>query len=122
LDTCSKNDVISFSRKGYCALGLELGLGLGLGLGLEIGLGLGLMLGLGLGLMLGLELAEIRLNTFSVKRLLFRLNQMMYYALRLSYHSNTEAVLLACLSAGWCPFGWSNVHSVKCTRSRILTF
>jgi len=44
VDTCPKNDVISFSRKGYCALGLGLGLGL------------------------GLESADIRLNTFSVKR------------------------------------------------------
>jgi len=25
----------------------------------------------------------------------------MYYALRLSYHSNTEAVLVTCLSSGW---------------------
>jgi len=40
LDTCPKNDVSLFSRKGFCALGLGL----------------------------GLELAEIRLNAFSVKR------------------------------------------------------
>jgi len=43
-----KNDVISFSRKRFCASGL----------GLE----------LGLRLRLGLELAEIRLKTISVKR------------------------------------------------------
>jgi len=36
---------------------------------LRLGLGLELRLGLGLGLRLGLELVEIRLNTFSVKRL-----------------------------------------------------
>jgi len=29
LDTCPKNDFISFSRKGFCALGLGLELGLG---------------------------------------------------------------------------------------------
>jgi len=29
---------------------------------------------------------------------LLRLNQMLYYALCLSYHSNTEAVLFACIS------------------------
>jgi len=39
-----KSDVILFSRKRFCAFGL------------------------GLGLRLGYELAEIRLNTFSVKR------------------------------------------------------
>jgi len=53
-----KYDVISFSQKRFCALGLELGLGLGLGLELE----------LRLGLRIGLEFEEIRLNTFSVKR------------------------------------------------------
>jgi len=37
LDNCPKNDVILFSRKYVCALGLELGLDLGLGLDLEIG-------------------------------------------------------------------------------------
>jgi len=47
LDICSKNDVISFSRKRLCALGLRLRFELGIGL--------------------RLELAEIRLNTFSVK-------------------------------------------------------
>jgi len=31
---------------------------------------------------------------------LLRLNQMLY-ALCLSYHSNTEVVLFACLSSGW---------------------
>jgi len=46
------------------SLGLELKLGLGLELGLELRLGLEL----GLELRLGLELAELRLNTFSVKR------------------------------------------------------
>jgi len=50
----AKNDVISFSRKRYCALGLESELGLGL----KLGLGLGLRL----------ELAKIRLNKFLVKR------------------------------------------------------
>jgi len=35
-DTCPKNDIISFSRKGFGALRLELGLRLGLGLGLEL--------------------------------------------------------------------------------------
>jgi len=45
LDTCPKTDVISFSRKRFCALEL----------------------GFGLGLRLGLVLAEILLNTFSVK-------------------------------------------------------
>jgi len=29
------------------------------------------------------------------------LNEMLYYALCLSYHSNTEAILFACLSSGW---------------------
>jgi len=48
LDTCLKNDVISFSRKRFCALGLKLNFKLELGL--------------------RLELAEARLNTFSVKR------------------------------------------------------
>jgi len=52
LDTCPKNDVISFFQKRFCALGLELGLVLQLGF--ELRLGLGLRLGL----------AEIRLNTF----------------------------------------------------------
>jgi len=33
--------------------------------------------------------------------LLLRLNQMLYYALYLSYNSNTEAVLFVCLSSGW---------------------
>jgi len=33
--------------------------------------------------------------------LLLHLNQMLYYALCLSYHSNTEAVLFARLSSGW---------------------
>jgi len=51
LDTCPKNDVISFSRKGFCATGLDLGLGFDLGLGLE--------------LRLGLELSEISLNTIN---------------------------------------------------------
>jgi len=46
LDTCQKNDVISFFRKCFCALGL----------GLEFGSGL----------RLGLDLAEIGLNTFLV--------------------------------------------------------
>jgi len=32
---------------------------------------------------------------------LLHLNQMLYYVLCMSYHSNTEAVLLACLSSGW---------------------
>jgi len=32
---------------------------------------------------------------------LLRLNQMLYSALCLSYHSNTEAVLFTCLSSGW---------------------
>jgi len=32
--------------------------------------------------------------------LLLRLNQILYYALCLSYHSNTKAVLFACLSSG----------------------
>jgi len=41
---------------------------LGLWLGLELRLGLILGLELRLGLILGLELAEIHLNTFSVKR------------------------------------------------------
>jgi len=54
LDTCSKNDVISFSRKRFCALGLELEL--------EVRVRVGVIV-------LGLELTEIRLNTFSVKRL-----------------------------------------------------
>jgi len=48
LDTCPKNDVILFSRKRFCALGL----------------GFGLELWLGLGLRLESELPEIRLNTF----------------------------------------------------------
>jgi len=39
-----KNNVVSFSRKGFCALAI------------------------GFGLRLGLQLTEIRLNTFSVKR------------------------------------------------------
>jgi len=56
LDTCPKNDVISFSRKDFCALGL--------------GLGLELELGYELRLKLGSQLTEIRLNTFSVKRAL----------------------------------------------------
>jgi len=30
-----------------------------------------------------------------------RFNQMLYYALCLSYHSNTEAILFACLSSSW---------------------
>jgi len=37
----------------------------------------------------------------TIQLLLFRLNQMLYYALCLSYHSNTESVLLARLSSGW---------------------
>jgi len=33
---------------------------------------------------------------------ILRLNEMLFYALCLSYHSNTdEAVLFACLSSGW---------------------
>jgi len=48
LDICPKNVVILFTRKHFCAVGLELGLGLGL--------------------RLGLKLAKIRVNTFSVKR------------------------------------------------------
>jgi len=48
LDTFPKNDVISFSRKRFCTIGLEFELHLVLDL--------------------RLELAEIRLNTFSVKR------------------------------------------------------
>jgi len=33
---------------------------------------------------------------------LLRLNQMLYYyALCLSYHSNTESAVLVCLSSGW---------------------
>jgi len=37
LDTCPKNDVISFSRKSFVlVLELELGFGLGLNLGLEL--------------------------------------------------------------------------------------
>jgi len=32
--------------------------------------------------------------------LLLRLTQMLHYSLCLSYHSNTEAILFACLSSG----------------------
>jgi len=46
MDTCPKNDVISFFRKRVCFLGL----------------------GVELGLRLGLKVSNIRLNTFSVKR------------------------------------------------------
>jgi len=41
--------------------------------------------------------------------LLFRLNQMLYYALCLSYYSNTEAVLFAKLSSGWATTTGSSV-------------
>jgi len=47
LDTCPKNDIILFSRKGFCAFGLELGLGL----------------------RWKLELTEMCLNTILVNRL-----------------------------------------------------
>jgi len=51
--------------------------------------------------------------------LLLRLNQMLYYALCLSYHSNTEAVLFACLSSGWAIttgtlLGLKAGNSIKC--------
>jgi len=36
VDTCPKNDVILFFRKGFCAFGLGLELGIGLRLGLEL--------------------------------------------------------------------------------------
>jgi len=36
-----------------------------------------------------------------VTKCLFRLNQMLYYSLCLSYHSYTEAVLFACFSSSW---------------------
>jgi len=43
-----------------------------------------------------------KLNKFpSLLLLLLRLNQSLYYALCLSYHSNIEAALFACLSSGW---------------------
>jgi len=40
----------------------------------------------------------------SLKRtLILRLNYMLYYALCLSYHFKTKAVLFACFSSGWAP-------------------
>jgi len=59
LDIFPKNDVISFFRKRFCALGLWLRLRLRLRLGLELGLGLGL------GLKLGLKLAKIRFSAYN---------------------------------------------------------
>jgi len=47
------------------------------------------------------ELTTLLSLTASVAVLLFRLNQMLHHALCLSYHSNTQAVLFACLSSGW---------------------
>jgi len=41
------------------------------------------------------------LINFMQSNLHLRLKQMLYYALCLSYHHNTEAVLFACLSSGW---------------------
>jgi len=52
LNTCPKNDVISFFRKRFCAL--DLGLEFEVELRLELGF--------------GLKLAEIHLNTLSDKR------------------------------------------------------
>jgi len=40
-------------------------------------------------------------NAMTTRCPLLSLNQMLYYALCLSYHSNTEAALFACLSWGW---------------------
>jgi len=45
-------------------------------------------------------LKNILNNTILSVKLLVRWNQMLY-ALCLTYHSNTEAVLFACLSSGW---------------------
>jgi len=46
------------------------------------------------------QLSISTLQHFFINRFL-RLNQMLSYALCLSYHSNTEAVLFACLLSGW---------------------
>jgi len=43
---------------------------------------------------------NVQYDTQLSAQLLLCLNQMLY-ALGLSYHSNTEAVLFACLSSGW---------------------
>jgi len=40
------------------------------------------------------------MEDFLLEHVLLRLNQMLY-ALCLSYHSNTEAILFTCLSSGW---------------------
>jgi len=50
---------------------------------------------------------------------LLRLNPMLYYALYLSYHSNTETVLFVCLSSGWATIkgrllGPKVGNSIKC--------
>jgi len=47
------------------------------------------------------------------------LNQMLFYAVCLSYHSNTEAVLFACLSSGWTTItgrllGLKAKNNIKC--------
>jgi len=58
----------------------------------------------------------------SVKPLLLRLSWVLYYALCLSYYSNTEAALFACLSSGWATTTLNHSLHIKMSLQSVYGF